>query len=250
MVVLGEYGAETMDAYETMKTYPAAWNTPAKDEDTLWASSQINKDDEFMTYGLTQKPVNLGEYIEASQKYQESVIADLTIEFRLRARAISGYFHFHFIDVVPVFWPKSIVSHDHLPKMAYYQIAQISQPVVPLARFMGDNPDGMEIWVCNDLTNKYDGCTVSYSLDWNGENLLEGQHKVDVPAINSVKGETIDISAITSKVSEFDVTLTLEDKSGQIISTYRRNMHCVPKNAEKAEGGDTADPFNKGKKHE
>jgi len=53
--------------------------------------------------------------------------------------------------VVPVFWPKSIVSHDHRPKKAYYQIAQINQPVVVLPRLAGHRPDMMTLWVCNDL---------------------------------------------------------------------------------------------------
>jgi len=229
MVTLGEYGAEAMDSYETMKTYPDLWKPPAKDEDTLWASAQINKHDAAMVYGLTRRPTSLGEYIEASQKYQESLMADKTIGFRLSARSVSGYFHFHFIDVIPVFWPKSIVSHDHRPKMAYYQMAQINQPIVALPQFAGKNPDIMGLWVCNDLPETYDHCTVDYSLDWGGENLLKGTDTIDLPAIAAVKGKRIDISAITAEVPEFDLTLVLKDSSGYVISTYRRNMHCLPK---------------------
>ena len=36
------------------------------------------------------------------------------------------------VDVLPANWPKSIVSHDHRPKKAYYQLAQINQPLVAL----------------------------------------------------------------------------------------------------------------------
>ena len=66
--------------------------------------------------GSGRNPTNLGQYIEASQNYQEAVLADKVIGMRLSPRAIAGYFHFHLIDVVPVFWPKSIVSFDHRPK--------------------------------------------------------------------------------------------------------------------------------------
>ncbi len=229
MVTIGEFGAEAMDAYVTMKTYPDSWKPPAKDKDTLWASAQIKKHDAAMIYGLTRNPTNLGEYIEASQKYQESLMADKTIGFRLSARKVSGYFHFHFLDVIPVFWPKSIVSHDQRPKMAYYQMAQINQPVVALPQFMGENPDSLNLWVCNDLPAKFDNCTIEYSLDWDGKILLKGVDQINVPALNAVQGQSLDISAITAKLNEFNLILTLKNQSGSRISEYRRNMHCLPK---------------------
>ena len=125
MVTLGEFGAEALDAYETMRDhYPPQFKPPAAEADTVWAASQVEKHDLRQIVGLGRNPTNLREYIEASQNYQEAVLADKVIGMRLSPRSIAGYFHFHFLDVVPVFWPKSIVSHDHRPKKAYYQLAQ------------------------------------------------------------------------------------------------------------------------------
>ncbi len=104
--------------------YPPQLHPPAPETDALWAASQVEKHDVRQIVGLGRNPTNLREYIEASQDYQEALLADKVIGMRLSPWAIAGYFHFHFIDVVPAFWPKSIVSFDHRPKKAYFQLAQ------------------------------------------------------------------------------------------------------------------------------
>ena len=247
MITLGEYGAEAMDSYETMLTYPDSWKPPAKETDTLWASSQINKHDAAMLYGLTRNPTNLGEYIEASQKYQESLMADKTIGFRMSKHRVAGYFHFHFMDVIPVFWPKAIVSHDHRPKKAYYAMAQINQPVVALPQFTGKQPDGLNIWVCNDLSEKYAAASVVWKISWNGKVYAEGSKPTAIPAVDAVKVETIDLRGITTSLPEFDIELVLKASDGSVISTYRRNMHCLPGKAIGQQEGSAVDPFSKKK---
>ena len=73
MVTLGEFGAEALDAYETMHDhYPPQFKPPAPETDTLWAASQVQKHDVKQIVGLGRDPKNLAEYIEASQNYQEA----------------------------------------------------------------------------------------------------------------------------------------------------------------------------------
>ena len=46
MITLGEFGAEALDAYETMRDhYPDRFTPPAPETDTLWAASQVQKHD-------------------------------------------------------------------------------------------------------------------------------------------------------------------------------------------------------------
>jgi hypothetical protein len=247
MVTLGEFGAEALDAYETMRDhYPPQFKPPAPDTDTLWAASQVQKQDVKQIAGLGRKPVNLAEYIEASQNYQEAVLADKVIGMRLSPRAIAGYFHFHFLDVVPVFWPKAIVSHDHRPKKAYYQLAQLNQPVVAVPQLTGAKPDAMTLWVANDLTEAFPKATLRWIVSRDGQPLLEGQQMLDVPAIGAVSGETIDLSSLVAKHSAFDVTLTVTDDSGHVLSRYRRTVRVVPTEL-LSKTGATTDPFNKKK---
>ncbi|HIQ20529.1 MAG TPA: hypothetical protein EYH34_04725 [Planctomycetes bacterium] len=228
MVTLGEFGAEAMDGYETMKTYPPQFAPPPPDADTLWACSQVEKHDIKQLIGLGRDPKNLAEYIEASQNYQEALLADRVIQMRLLPRKVAGYFHFHFMDVVPVFWPKSIVSHDHRPKKAYYQLAQINQPVVALPRLAGQRPDAVTIWVTNDLPETFQGATVRWSLRRASTVLLEGEQKVDVAALDATEVRTIDLKPITERYPDCHIHLTLMDRRGQVISRYQRHLRSVP----------------------
>jgi hypothetical protein len=229
MVMLGEFGAEALDAYETMKTYPPQFAPPPADADTLWASSQVQKHDVKQLIGLGRKPTRLAEYIEASQNYQEALLADRIIQMRLLPRGVAGYFHFHFMDVVPVFWPKSIVSHDHRPKKAYYQIAQINQPVVVLPRLAGHRPDAMTLWACNDLDRAFQQATVTWTVSRDGKMFLEGRKRVNISPTTATEVEAVDLKPATWKYPDCDLEITLADADGKVISRYRRQLRCVPR---------------------
>jgi hypothetical protein len=249
MVTLGEFGAEALDAYETMRDhYPPQFKPPAPDTDTLWAASQVQKHDMKQIVGLGRNPTKLVEYIEASQNYQEAVLADKVIGMRLSPRTIAGYFHFHFIDVVPVFWPKSIVSHDHRPKKAYYQLAQLNQPLVAVPQLSGLHPEAMKLWVANDLSEAFPKATLQWSVSCDGKTLLEGRQTLDVPAIGVVAGETINLSPVVVKHPAFNVTLAVSDVKGRLLSRYQRTVRVVPEELLKADKMNvTDDPFDKKK---
>ncbi len=232
MVTLGEFGAEALDAYETMRDhYPPQFQPPAAESDTLWAASQVEKHDLKQMVGLGRKPTNLGEYIEASQNYQEAVLADKVTGMRLSPRTVAGYFHFHFLDVVPVFWPKSIVSHDHRPKKAYYQLAQLNQPVVAVPQLSGRRPDAMTLWIANDLTETFSQAALRWTVSDHGQTLVSGEQRLDVPALSAVKGQRIDLLPLVANHSTLDLQLIIADHKGQILSRYQRTVRRVPEEA-------------------
>ncbi len=247
LITLGEYGAEALDAYETMRDhYPPQFAPPPPTADTLWAASQVQKHDVKQIAGLGRNPTNLAEYIEASQRYQASLLADKTIGMRLSPRAIAGYFHFHFLDAVPVFWPKSIVSHDHRPKLAYYQMAQINQPLVPLPQLEGERPDAMTLWVANDLADAVPGASLAWSVSAQGAVVARGAQRIDVPAYGAVRGGRVELRALSEQHPAFDLELTLADAAGRVVSRYSRHVRVVApalRRTSKAEATD--DPFNK-----
>ena len=91
MVMLGEFGAEALDAYETMRdNYPPQFSPPPPDADALWGASQVEKHSQRQIVGLGRNPANLREYIEASQNYQEAVLADKLTGMRLSPRSVAG----------------------------------------------------------------------------------------------------------------------------------------------------------------
>jgi len=228
--------------------YPPQFKPPAADTDTLWASSQVQKHDPKQITGFGRTPRNLAEYIEASQNYQEALLADKVTGMRLSPRSIAGYFHFHFIDVVPAFWPKSIVSHDHKPKKAYYQLAQLNQPLVAVPQLTGEHPDAMTVWIANDLDEAFPQATLSWIVSSSGKPLLQGRQKLDVPALGATAGEKVDLTAIAARHPAFDVALTVTDSGGRLISRYQRTVRVVPAELLKAApAAATEDPFNKKK---
>jgi len=228
MVTLGEFGAEALDAYETMRGYPPQFAPPPPGADTLWAASQVQKHDVKQIAGLGRNPTNLAEYIEASQNWQEAVLADKVTGMRLSPRAIAGYFHFHFIDVVPVFWPKSIVSFDHRPKKAYFSSRSSTSRFVALPQLSGARPDAMTLWIANDLTEAFPKATLHWTVDSGNERLLEGRETLDVPALGAVKGGTVDLAPVVAKHPSFQLALDVADRGGRPLSRYTRQVRVVP----------------------
>ena len=150
--------------------------------------------------------------------------------------------------MVPVFWPKSIVSHDHRPKKAYYQLAQLNQPLVAVPQLSGLHPDAMKLWVANDLSETFPQATLQWSVSCDGKTLLEGRQQLDVPALGVVAGATINLSPVVVKHRAFDVTLAVSDAKGRLLSRYQRTVRVVPEELLKAdEMKVTEDPFNKKK---
>ena len=226
LVTVGEYGAEALDGYQTMsRHYPTHWQpTPARESETLWGQVQVQKADVKQIVGFRgRKPSNLGEYIQASQTYQADVCSEVTKSWRLSPRRVAGYFHFHFVDVNPANWPKSIVSHDLRPKQAYYEMAQINQLLVPLPRLI-DRGSAMELWVANDLARRFDSCTVNWSVRKDGKILAQGQQTVTVPPLDAVLAGKADLADVPSDASVVTIRLVLSDSSLHEVSRYERGV--------------------------
>jgi hypothetical protein len=151
------------------------------------------------------------------------VCGELTKGWRLSPRRIAGYFQFHFIDILPANWPKSIVSHDLRPKKAYYEMAQINQPVVPLPRIT-DQGRTMQLWVANDHTAELSGHLISWQILHNNEILLRGSHVVDVPASDAVRIAEIDLSSIPDPVGVISISSVLTDPSGARAGRYESEI--------------------------
>lgn len=223
-MTLGEYGAEALDSYETMANhYPSHFlPTPPANADRLWGAVQVEKSDNKQVIGFRgRKPTTLGEYIVASQNYQADVLAEQTKGLRILPRAISGYFQFQFIDVMPANWPKSIVSHDLVPKKAYYVMAQVNQALVPLFQ-LDDRGTVMELWVANDLPDAFSKCRLRWTIESAQKTLLDGETAVDVPALNAVRVDKVDLSSFPRDAELVTIRLTLSDAAGKRLASYEQ----------------------------
>ncbi len=227
-LTVGEFGAEGLDAYETMSDeYPENIKPPPEDTDILWAASQVEKRDVRQIVGSYGKvPQNLGQYIDASQVYQAELVATQMAGFRIESDHIAGYYQFHFLDAVPAFWPKSIVSFNLKPKMAYFAAAQVNQPLVPLFRLTGDQKEvhAVEFWISNDTEKMLREVRLYWRIFESGALLMEGLVEADANALGSTFLERKEIPADILKKTGLDIELELMDSNGKAISRYQRKV--------------------------
>jgi beta-mannosidase len=217
MILIGEYGGEALDDYATMRDhYPGSFGeTPAVDADALWGNVQVTRRDRRQLIGFRGRaPSNLGEYIRASQNFQADQLTELTRSWRLAPRRVTGYFQFHFVDMLPANWPKAILSHDLTPKRGFFAMAQLNQPVVPLCEI---GPDGHSafLWVANDLPQSLP----KHRLQWRfsaGGKVLAGEAAVDVPASDACIAATVPLDAFPDDTDSLAVDLELLSRKGSV----------------------------------
>ncbi len=227
LITMGEYGAEALDAYETISQHapPHFPQVPPASDDTLWWQVQVQKADARQWIGLRgTRPSNLGQYIEASQNYQADLLAERTKAFRLSPRRVSGYFQFHFIDATAAHWPKSIVSHDFQPKRGYFEMAQVNQPVVPLFQ-LTDRGKAMEVWVANDLDEALPACRVQWEVRWRDKGLRSGQSQANIAPADATMIAKVDLSSIPQTADTVAISLLLFDSVGKAVSRYDREVY-------------------------
>ncbi|HOF86756.1 MAG TPA: beta galactosidase jelly roll domain-containing protein [Armatimonadota bacterium] len=227
LVTVGEFGAEALDSYTAMQHYPAHLQPPPLSANALWGNSQVKRGDPTMTDGLRgQRPSTLGQYIAASQQYQADVLAEQATGFRLSPQRIGGYAVFHFVDGLPAQWAKSIVSFDLTPKRAYFAMAQVNQPVVPLFQLVDDGAT-LLVWVANDRTEAFPGSRITWSVEARGKIVLQGERQADVLALNATQVARVDLSPMVANTPVATITLALSDNNGRPVARYQREVYLT-----------------------
>ncbi len=225
-LTVGEFGGEALDSFETMRSiFPPHFGVPdSPDVDVLKGHFQVQKADLKQRVGFHGKiPCNLGEYIEASQNYQALLLAERTTTFRISPDRVSGYIMFYFAEPLPSFWPKAIVSSNLCPKKAYYEMAKLNRPLVPLFQIQkGGN--GMDVWVANDLPRKFQNCQVSWNVKANGKSLLNGSKSSHVPAADAILVESVDLTSVPENTQMVTISLRVTDPEGKELSSYERQL--------------------------
>lgn len=224
MVTCSEFGAEALDSYATMQRYPSYLQPPPECGSDLWGHCQVKKGDPKMTIGLRGRtPATLGQYIEASQIYQADILAEQATGLRLSTSRIAGYFAFHYVDGLPAWWPKSIVSFDLTPKRGYFAMAQVNQPVVPLFQFL-DEGRKLALWVANDRTAAIAGARLAWRIEAAGRVLLQGECRVDAQPITATAAAAIDLPTAVQETPVVTVSLALSTSDGRPVARYRREV--------------------------
>ena len=59
--------------------------------------------------------------------------------------------------------------------------------------------------------------------------LMEGKQTIDLPAISAVEIEKVDLKPVTWKHLVCELEFSVADADGKVISVYRRQLRCIPK---------------------
>lgn len=166
----GEFGAEGLDPYNTMKKYyPADWLPKNAAEDKLWNANKISKS-QTNTFHYMWYPTQVGldHWIEASQAYQSWAVGFVTEAFRRDERNVSCAVHL-FIDAWPAGWMKAIMDVDRQPKKAFFSYRDALTPLMASLRtdrftYTAGDTAQLEAWICNDLNKSPQQYTIGYEV--------------------------------------------------------------------------------------
>ncbi len=226
MFAIGEYGSEALDAYATMRDhYPSHWKpVPPPTTDTLWGQVQVRKDSPQTRAGFHgRQPSTLADFITASQVFQADQLTELTRSWRLMPRRINAYFQFHFMDVLPANWPKSVLSHDFTPKRGFFAMAQLNQPLAPMCRIAPDG-NAADLWIANDRPEPLHGHRLKWSLTAPGQPPLAGERTLDIPASDAVRVTTVDLAAVPPGSDTLLASLEILSPQGMVRGRSRHEF--------------------------
>ena len=191
----GEFGAEGLEAYNTMKKYyPEKWQP--KSPDAPWSPGIISKaQSERFHYLWYETPATAQAWVDASQYHQAWVVRLMTEAFRRDSRMNTFAIHL-FIDAWPAGWMKTIMDVDRQPKKAFFAYRDALEPLMVSLRsdrtaFESGETIALEAWVCNDKHDVPTKAKLMYQLELDGKVVQTGKCAATVPTCDSLPQGTI-----------------------------------------------------------
>lgn len=231
----GEFGAEGLDSLEVIKKdYPKEWLPRSQEEKKNWTPSQIilAQSSQFQPY-FFEKPDDLEDWIDSTQRHQAFATQLMTEAFRRDSRMVSFAIHL-FIDAFPSGWMKSIVDWRRTPKRAFFAYKQALQPILPQIRFRrwsyrsGETTD-QALWICNDTHETMKACLY---IEW-----FDASYKVLLKTMISVKINSFSNDSVgmirwvvpgVSFAQRTSLRLILSDSNGLVLSKNRYQLTVYP----------------------
>ncbi len=229
----GEFGAEGLDAYNTMqKYYPKDWlpATPAE----KWDPTKIAQSQTFrFHYMWFNRQTNIADWITASQQHQEQATRIMTEAIRRNTNLVSSAIHL-FIDAWPAGWMKAIMDVDRQPKPAWYAYKDALTPLVinwrtDRFKYFSGQALQSELWLCNDRNDFPAKSMIKYQLEMDGQVKYSAQI-IPIKCINGSKYQgSLDFKL--PKVQErttFVLRASLFDGSGNALHEATQEIIVFP----------------------
>ncbi|MEK3884667.1 glycoside hydrolase family 2 TIM barrel-domain containing protein [Paenibacillus sp. PL2-23] len=187
----GEYGAEGLDAVETMLAhYPKEWLPSNPDAETEWSPSAIvQAQTGSFHYYFYDTPASLREWCRQSQKHQARATRWMTEAFRRDNRMVSTAIHL-LIDAFPSGWMKAVMDCERRAKPAYFALRDALAPLLANLRsdrfaYTAGETAEIEAWICNDSGSAPKSAECYFMLEQNGVLLASGRQPAQVAVCGS-----------------------------------------------------------------
>ena len=231
----GEFGAEGLDAVETMrKHYPPAWLPGTAAEERTWTPDRIPQAQTGrFHYMWFETQHTLADWVRASQEHQARMTRLMTEVFRRDRRMNSFAIHL-FIDAFPAGWMKAIMDVDRRPKPAYFAYREALTPLMVNLRtdrfaYFGGETAELEAWLCNDTHAAPSGARLAYRLELGDRILAGGSIAVRVPRCSSAcQGRVcLELPKVAERTTA-TVRLALLDGRGRVLHDSAAELHLFP----------------------
>lgn len=229
----GEFGAEGLDSYEVMAAeYPDDWKPTSPD--APWSPEVIAKSQTWKFHFLWYDAGHSARtWIEASQDFQEWVIATMTQSFR-RMPGMNSFAVHLFIDAWPAGWMKTLMDVRATPKKAWFAYRDALTPTAISLRsdrtqVFGGESVPVEVWVCNDLPHVPNGLEIRYQIISGGKVISHGRSAANAsPCAPKCQGTLeVSIPAVEARES-LEITASLTGTDGKVLHDHSLVLEVFP----------------------
>lgn len=232
----GEFGAEGLDAYNTMqKYYPKEWLPQNSSEEKDWTANRISHAQTHrFHYMWFNTQDNVKDWVEASQEHQAWATKLTTEAFRRNSDMVSFAIHL-FIDAWPAGWMKTIMDVDRQPKKAFFVYRDALKPIMVSLRtdrthFYSEEKLNVEAWLSNDLNEIPKNYKLKYQLEKGNKIIFSNQIDPDfVENASEFQGYINRVLPKVAKRTSYKLRLGLFDENGKGISESVVDLEVFPK---------------------
>ncbi|MEN7973487.1 MAG: glycoside hydrolase family 2 TIM barrel-domain containing protein, partial [Verrucomicrobiota bacterium] len=231
----GEFGAEGLDFADVMrKHYPAEWLPKNAEAERNWLPDAIPQAQTGMFHYIWfETPKTLDGWADASQEHQRWITQLMTEAFRRDSRMNTIAIHL-FIDAFPSGWMKAIMDFERRPKPAFFAFRDALTPLAVSLRtdrykFFAGEEVNIEAWICNDLPDAVEGCSLRYQLELGKKVVLFGRQKALIPVCESrFQGFVRFVAPKVDKRTQAVLRLGLLDSNGKVLHDSSVDMEFFP----------------------
>ncbi len=219
--MITEFGAQALPNLASLrKTFSEAELWP--DNDAEWSKWEYHNFQKRETFEIAKVPMgsNPQEFINNTQQYQAKLIQFAAEAYRRqRFRPVTSLFQFMFVENWPsINW--GIVDYWRNAKPGYQALAIAYQPILPSIVWQKDvwnrhEVIALDLWVINDLWQKFPRAKLTYTLQAAGQILDQRTINLDIEPDSGKSVTRLRLKSL--EPGSYELTVTAEDRKRNFL---------------------------------